>query len=198
MTRKVIAFCGAAQSGKGYSCKRLMTTMGFEKTSFAHALRDVAFSTLGIPFSEGMLKYEELKKTKIYEDLTFRNILENLGSAIRKYDKDFWAKGVLSFIKSTPKNVCIDDLRYPNEYQVLKKYCKENGIEFKLIFCDYHSEGYEENNPHESAQMARFLKSRGYKDQEEVDDFDIAEYELFLYQDEQNCIQNLKLEIEVK
>ena len=198
MTRKVIAFCGAAQSGKGYSCKRLMTTMGFEKTSFAHTLRDVAFSTLGIPFSEGMLNYEELKKTKIYEDLTFRNILENLGSAIRKYDEDFWAKGVLSFIKNTSKNVCIDDLRYPNEYQVLKKYCKENGIEFKLIFCDYHSEGYEENNPHESAQMARFLKGRGYRDQEEVDGFDIAEYELYLEQEKNNCIESLKLEVEVK
>ena len=160
-----------------------MTTMGFIKTSFAHTLRDVAFSTLGIPFSEGMLNYEELKKTPIYNDLTFRNILENLGSAIRKYDEDFWAKGVLKFIQNTQKNVCIDDLRYPNEYQVLKKYCKENGIEFKLIFCDYHSEGYEENNPHESAQMARFLKGRGYKDQEVVDEYDIAEYELYLYQE---------------
>ena len=198
MARKVIAFCGAAQSGKGYSCKRLMTTMGFEKTSFAHTLRDVAFSTLGIPFSEGMLNYEELKKTKVYNDLTFRNILENLGSAIRKYDEDFWAKGVLNFISATAKNVCIDDLRYPNEYQVLKKYCKENGIEFKLIFCDYHSEGYEENNPHESAQMAKFLKGRGYTDQEEVNDFDIAEYELYLYQEKNNCIESLNLEVEVK
>ena len=198
MVRKVIAFCGNAQSGKGYSCKRLMTTMGFVKTSFAHALRDIAFSTLDIPFDEGMLHYEELKKTKIYEDLTFRNILENLGSAVRKYDEDFWAKGVLTYINNTPKSVCIDDLRYPNEYRVLKDYCKNNGIEFKLIFCDYHSEGYEENNPHESAQMARFLKGRGYTDQEEVDDYDIAEYELYLYQEKNNCIESLDLEVEVK
>ena len=183
MTRKVVAFCGAAQSGKGYSCKRLMTTMGFIKTSFAHTLRDVAFSTLGIPFEEGMEHYEELKKEKLYKNLTFRNILENLGSAIRKYDEDFWAKGVLRFIQETQKNVCIDDLRYPNEFRVLKKYCKDNNIDFKLIFCDYHSEGYEENNPHESAQMARYLKSKGYKDQEYVDDYDIAEYEMFLEQE---------------
>ena len=184
MTRKVIAFCGAAQSGKGYSCKRLMTTMGFIKTSFAHTLRDVAFQTLGIPFNEGMLQYEELKKTAIYNDLTFRNILENLGSAIRKYDPNFWAKGVVKFIENTPKNVCIDDLRYPNEYEVLRNYCQSNGIEFQLIFCDYHSEGYEDNNPHESAQLARFLKGRGYQDQEVVDEFDIAEYELYLIQEE--------------
>ena len=184
--RKLIAFCGMAQSGKSYSTKRLMTTMGFEKTSFAHILRDVAFSTLGIPFNEGMLQYEELKKTNIYNDLTFRNILENLGSAIRKYDKDFWARGVLKFIESTQKNVCIDDLRYPNEYRVLKKYCKEHDIDFKLIFCDYHSENYEENNPHESAQLARFLRGRGYQDQEYVEEIDIAEYELYLTMEETN------------
>ena len=83
--RKVIAFCGVEQSGKNYSCKRLMSTMGFVKTSFAHTLRDIAFSTLGIPFDEGMKQYEELKKTPIFESLTFRNILENLGSAVRKY-----------------------------------------------------------------------------------------------------------------
>lgn len=197
MKRKVIAFCGVAQSGKGYSAQRLMTTMGFVKTSFANALRDVAFSTLGIPFEEGMSKYEELKKTPMYNDLTFRNILENLGSAVRKYDEDFWAKSVLKFIQSTPKNVCIDDLRYPNEYRVLKKYCENNKIEFKLIFCDYHSEGYEENNPHESAQLAKFLKGRGYKDQEYVDEFDIAEYELYLIQ-EQNIIKDITLKVEVK
>ena len=196
--RKVVAFCGFAQSGKGYSCKRLMTTMGFVKTSFAHALRDVAFSTLGIPFNEGMLQYEELKKTNIYQNLTFRNILENLGSAIRKYDQDFWARGVLKFIQETPKNVCIDDLRYPNEYKVLKNYCENNGIEFQLIFCDYHSEGYEDNNPHESAQLAKFLKNRGYKDQEIVDEFDIAEYELYLIQEENSKVQELNVTVEVK
>ena len=60
--KKVIAFCGFESSGKSYSAKRLMTTMGFEKISFANTLRDIAFSTIGIPFSEGMLKYDELKK----------------------------------------------------------------------------------------------------------------------------------------
>ena len=196
--RKVIAFCGFESSGKSYSCKRLLTTMGFEKTSFAHILRDVAFSTIGISFEEGMKKYDELKTTQIVGNLTFRNILENLGSAVRKYDEDFWARGVLKFIQETPKNVCIDDLRYPNEYRVLKKYCEANDIEFQLIFCDYHSESYREDNPHESAQLAKFLKNRGYKDQEIVDEFDIAEYELYLIQEENNKIQELTFTVEVK
>ena len=182
--RKIIAFCGFEQSGKNYSCSRLMMTMGFVKTSFADTLRDVAFKTLGMSKEEGMKKYEELKKTECFNGLTFRNILENLGSAVRDYDEDFWAKGVLKFIEGTPKNVCIDDLRYPNEYRVLKKYCEANDIDFKLVFCDYHSEGYRDDNPHESAQLARFLKNRGYEDQDYVDEQDIAEYELIKLQED--------------
>ena len=176
--RKVVAFCGFESSGKSYSAKRLFTTMGFIKTSFANTLRDVAFSVIGLPFKEGMEKYDELKKTELINGLTFRNILENLGASIRKYDEDFWARSVLKFIKENTKNVCIDDLRYPNEYRVIKEYCDKNNIDFKLVFCDYHSETYRDDNPHESARMAKYLKNLGYQDQEYVRESDILSYEL--------------------
>ena len=176
--RKVIAFCGFEASGKSYSAKRLFTTMGFAKTSFANTLRDVAFRVIGMSYEEGMKKYDELKRTELFNGLTFRNILENIGAAIRVYDEDFWVKGVLKFIEENPKNVCIDDLRYPNEYKVLKNYCEKNNIDFKLIFCDYHSENYRDDNPHESAQLAKYLKKQGYKDQQYVDEMDILNFEL--------------------
>ena len=170
-------------SGKSYSTKRLMMTMGFVKTSFANSLRDIAFNTIGMTLEDGMKNYDELKKTELINGLTFRNILENLGASVRKYDKDFWARGVLKFIQETPKNVCIDDLRYPNEYKILKDYCSKNGIDFKLVFCDYHSETYRDDNPHESAQLARYLKKLGYQDQDYVDELDVLNFEL-LYKDE--------------
>ena len=70
--RKVIAFCGFESSGKTYSTKRLMMTMGFIKTSFANTLRDVAFNTIGIPFEEGMKRYDELlKRNKIYQEVYY-------------------------------------------------------------------------------------------------------------------------------
>ena len=146
--RKVLAFVGVEGSGKDYSCQRLLMTKGFEKAAFADCLRDVAFSTLGIPFNEGMLKYEELKQQELFNGLTFRNILENLGSAVRKYDEDFWARTILTKINNSVKNICISDLRYPNEYRVLKKL--------------------------------------GYQDQEYVDEFDIANYELMRASEEEN------------
>ena len=184
--RKVIAFCGNQGSGKGYSCKRLLMTKGFVKTSFANTLRDIAFNVIDIPFEDGMKEYDWMKVNTCIDIetstskkcLTFRNILENLGASIRKYDEDFWAKGVIKFIKESTKNVCIDDLRYSNEYRVVKSYCDKNGIEFKLVFCDYHSDVYVGDNPHESAKMARYLKSLGYKDQDYVEEIDIASFEL--------------------
>lgn len=177
--RKIIAFCGFQKSGKDHSCKRLMLTKGFEKVAFADALRDISFTLLGLSAEDGMSHYEELKKTELFNGLSFRNILENLGSAIRKYDRDFWAKTVLCKIKTTNKNICISDLRYKNEYLVLKKFCERNDIEFKLVFCDYKSEGYDPNNPHESAMLAKHLKNLGYRDQEEVRDMDVLAYKGF-------------------
>ena len=176
--RKVIAFCGFESSGKSYSAKRLFTTMGFAKVSFADTLRDIAFNTIGLSYEEGMKKYAELKQTNLINGLTFRNILENIGASVRKYDEDFWVKGVLKFIEENPKNIVIDDLRYPNEYKLLKNYCEKNQIEFKLIFCDYHSSTYKDNNPHESAKLAKYLKEKGYKDQEVVDELDVLNFEL--------------------
>ena len=175
--RKIRAFCGKAGSGKDYSAQRLMMTKGFKKAAFADALREIAFDIIGVPFEEGMEKYDELKQTDLINGLTFRNILENLGSAVRKYDKDFWARTVLRVINSCVDNICISDLRYPNEYWVLKEYADKHDIDFKLVFCDYKSERYQEENPHESAQLAAYLKELGYKDQEYVDEADIVAYE---------------------
>ena len=175
--RKVIAFCGFEQSGKSYSAKRLMMTRKFKHAAFADVLRDIAFNILGMNFKEGMEQYEELKKTDLVKGLTFRNILENLGSAVRKYDRDFWARAVVKLIASCVDNVCISDLRYTNEYWVLKRYCDENDIELKLVFCDYHSEGYRDDNPHESAKFAKYLKDLGYEDQQYVKEEDILQYD---------------------
>lgn len=176
--RKIRAFCGFESSGKDYSCARLMMTKGFKKLAFADSLREVAFKTIGIPFEEGMEKYDELKRTELINGLNFRNILENLGSAIRRYDTDFWAKTVVKQISECTNNICISDLRYPNEYFTLKKYSDENNIDFKLVFCDYHSEHYRDDNPHESAALARYLKDLGYTDQQFVSEIDIKAFAL--------------------
>ena len=51
-------------------------------------------------------------------------------------------------------------------------------INFKLVFCDYKSEIYVDDNPHESAQLAKYLKEVGYKDQDIVNEVDVLNFEL--------------------
>ena len=60
------------------------------------------------------------------------------------------------------------DMRYLNEYTYTSNWCQVNGIGFKAIFCDYHSERYEENNPHASADLSNKLSALGYKDLQEI------------------------------
>ncbi|MFQ6777705.1 MAG: hypothetical protein ACLRFI_00180 [Alphaproteobacteria bacterium] len=171
MTRKIIAFTGKAGSGKDYRCQELVDNFGYKKLAFADTLKKFAFYILGFSYEYGMEHYEELKRTKIINGLTLRNILERLGTdCIRKYDKDFWIKCLIQDIKSiSPEtNICISDIRFFEEYKSIFDFCTENGYEFKCIFCDYHSYKYENNNTHSSAQLANFLQKQGYKNGDEI------------------------------
>ena len=111
--------------------------------------------------------------------INFRYFLEKLGTeGIRKYDKDFWAKALIKDIEEVPEelNICVSDLRFHNEYKYLKEYAEEHGYIFEFIFCDYHSERYQENNTHASARLAEFLKDVGYEDGDLIKAEDMQHY----------------------
>ena len=186
MVKQVIAHVGYQGSGKSYACEELIKEQGFKKLSFADCLRSMAFKVLGLKYRDGMKNYTELKSTEIYNGQTFRNILENLGSAIRQHDKDFFARAVVNKIHKDKihTSICIDDLRYVNEYLVLRDYCKQNNIKFTLVFCDYTSDRYDEENQHESTQLSRYLKGLGYKHNQIVRGVDI---ELFNFMSSKKC-----------
>lgn len=178
MVRKIVAFAGVQGSGKDYRCQQL-EKIDYKKMAFADALRKILFVTLGIPYELGMEKYEELKQTPLYNGQTLRHMLEHLGTeGIRKYDNDFWVKCLIKDIEDLPEdvNVCISDLRFYNEYKYIKEFCDSKGYAFEFIFCDYHSERYQMNNPHASARLANFLKDVGYSDGDFIKDEDMQIY----------------------
>ena len=70
----------------------------------------------------------------------------------------------------------IVDLRFYNEYKYLKEYCDKKGYEFSFVFCDYHSDTYQDFKPHASARLANFLKEIGYADGDEIKDDDMQIY----------------------
>lgn len=185
MARKIVAFAGVQGSGKDYRCQELVRTKGYKQLAFATALRKIAFVTIGMSYEEGMKQYEELKKTVLFNGLTFRNILENLGTeGIRSYDNDFWVRCLIHDIDKLPENVnvCVSDLRFYNEYIGLVEYCAKKGYEFEFIFCDYHSERYEANNSHASAQLANYLVNIGYEDGEHITSTDMFTFKNFTKQ----------------
>lgn len=143
-------------SGKNYQSDRFIRR-GYKKLSFADPLRKMACHVIGLDFTEAMKVYDRLKVTPICNGLTFRNILENLGSGVREIDEDFWVKAVIKGIRETTKNIVIDDMRYANEFIEIYRFCQEHNIVFKAYLCDYHSDRYDANNPHESAALANHL-----------------------------------------
>lgn len=179
MVKRIVAFAGHEGSGKSYQASLLVNNKGYHKMAFADALRKILFVTLGISYERGMEQYDELKKTPIYNGQTLRNMLEHLGTeGIRKYDNDFWARCLIKDLSETPEdeNICIEDLRFYNEYKYLKDFCDEKGYQFDFVFCDYHSDRYRADNPHPSARLANFLKEVGYSDLDAISDEDMQVY----------------------
>lgn len=201
MCREIIAFIGRAGSGKDYQCK-LLEQQGYKHLAFADALRDIAFTSLRID-NRSPEHYEDLKKRNciqvadsfgevFYNDengtldsreptghyLNFRKYLELLGTqGIRKYDNDFWCRCLIKTLEDNNYDkVCISDMRFLNEYNYLWDYAKENGYDFKVIFCDYHSERYQINNNHDSAKMGNWFATNGYSDLQEITKTDMEVY----------------------
>ena len=195
MKREVIAFIGRQGSGKSFQSQRLVKERGFKKLSFADPLREIAFNVVGMDFEEGMAKYDELKRTEVINGLNFRNILENLGASVRKFDKDFWANALVVNIKNCPEHIVIDDMRYPNEYEIVRAFCNSKGYQFRAYFCDYKSDIYDENNKHESAAMSNYLSRKGYEDQQLIDRKDIFAYSVLI---NQNINETSKQQVEEK
>ena len=163
--RNIVAFIGRAGSGKDYQCS-LLQKQGYIKLAFADVLREMIRQVLGISEDIFTTKYDELKQTELYNGQNLRNMLEALGSCIRSVDEDFFVKALLKLVTSDElidQNICISDMRYPNEFYYFDNM-NSNYTKFKCIFCDYHSERYQEINNHESALLSNNLVKLGYKD----------------------------------
>ena len=171
--KQIVAFIGRAGSGKDYQSK-LLVDKGYTRIAFADALRDITAQIVRWPLEDLLKIYDDFKSGDVFPDYTGREIMENIGAAIRKYDPDFWVNAAqLQITQNGLKKVVISDMRYINEYFKMQQFCNQHEFEFKCIFCDYHSDRYQENNTHESAWLSNFFARCGYKDLQEITEDDI-------------------------
>lgn len=112
----IIGMSGVMGSGKTVSANYLQEVYKFKKVSFAASLKEKA--KLFFPFSEFDFTAGKQKKYKSY-DWTVREFLIHLGSFARFHDSDYWVKE--SGIDNAVGRIVIDDVRFPNEVDYLKK-----------------------------------------------------------------------------
>lgn len=101
-----VAFMGKAGSGKTTAAEALVR-VGYERLSFAAPLKEIAV----------MLWGEAAAKD--------REKLQRLGQFVRELDPDTWVNlmgvQIVNVQDLTGKPVVVDDLRFPNEHQMLKE-----------------------------------------------------------------------------
>jgi len=137
--------------------------------SFATSLRSMAMTTLygnskHIDLFDNVV-YDKWKKSQVINiagwPVTGRDLMLNLGKAIRSENADFFVNATISKVESTLKNcgvVIIDDCRFKNEYDATVELIKVYGG--NVIFCDYESKRYQKLDD-ESSVLAKAFKVAG-------------------------------------
>jgi hypothetical protein len=134
----IIGICGFQSSGKDSIAKFLIEQYGFQKLSFAGALKDIVSIMFGWPRSklEGLTPEDRewrdvvdpwWAETLEIPQLTPRYILQHFGTDLfrKHFHQDIWVKIVENKLKQLTNdgiNVVITDCRFENEINLITKY----------------------------------------------------------------------------
>lgn len=112
----IIGLIGRAQAGKSTVADYLVTTHGFSKFALADPLKQMLITA-------GMITHEEAYQKKTQQS---RWLMQKIGTDIfrKQIDPQFWTKkaavAIADFVMNG-KNVVIEDVRFPEEAEMLKK-----------------------------------------------------------------------------
>jgi len=152
MSKTVFLISGLKRSGKDYVSSRIEEHLAnrnqtFCRFAFADALKDMITKVFGISLEEldmfkndvetyklEILSNSDSKSAKMKE-LTFRNILQNLGEAVREIlGSTAWANIVKNQVQnSTSDYIIISDFRLLLEYGTMLDYCLTNNHKLVTI-----------------------------------------------------------------
>ena len=125
----LIGLVGKAGAGKTTIADYLIKKYGFKRYSFATPLKEMLIKA-------GMCSYEEVYVQKTKKS---RWLLQKVGTDIfrNQVDPDFWVKKMIPVLQNalaSGEKVVIDDIRFPNEVQLIKNL---QGFIVKVERTDY-------------------------------------------------------------
>jgi hypothetical protein len=131
---KLIGFTGAAGSGKDTAASVLIDQLGYEKISFASAIKDLVTIIFGWDRNmlEGATKEsrawreesDEWWSRRLGRDTTPRSVLQQWGTELGRetFHKDIWIAAVERKIAQNPdKKYVLTDCRFINEAEMIKR-----------------------------------------------------------------------------
>lgn len=142
---KIIAFAGKKQSGKTSAAYFLGDHFSNKKIliySFAAPLKEICVDILGLDprqcYGEDRYKNELVNCYWEGKQLTARETMQIIGTEwFRTMQESVWTDAIIRKInKDNPDIAIIDDCRFPNEVQAVRK---ADGLVFKLERSMFHS-----------------------------------------------------------
>jgi len=133
MTRSIIGLVGLIGSGKGTVSDYLVNNYGFITESYAKSVKDCVSSIFGWPrhLLEGDTQESRVFREQVDEwwsyaldipNFTPRYMLQQFGTDIMRehFNREIWIHSVRKRILSSENNIVISDVRFPNEYNMIK------------------------------------------------------------------------------
>lgn len=130
--KKIIGISGSAGSGKDTIGDYLVKNYGWEKMSFASALKDITSILFGwdrvmlageTPENRKLREEKDEYWSKVFNDtITPRRMLQILGTNILRHHlgENIWVDVLKRKLINSDKNVVITDVRFPNEIDMIR------------------------------------------------------------------------------
>lgn len=138
---RIIGLSGPAGSGKDSAADIFVSEGGFEKISFASAVKDSVYALSPYIFYDGywqrisdVVDYEGWDKVK-RSSKEARRLLQRLGAEVGReiIGENTWIEVVRSKIEnSATQNIVIPDLRYKNEADFIKSFGKGKSLTIRI------------------------------------------------------------------
>lgn len=118
-----LAISGKAKAGKDTLASMLCkNNSNINIYGFADRVKEVAKSMFPQMILENLYGDSHLREEMVPgTNLTYRQVLLDIGKLGRSYDKDFWVKSMIPLFDNN-QDVIIKDLRFENEYNFLKSH----------------------------------------------------------------------------